>query len=127
MALRRLLGGVRRLLHRPLLLLTVLGVLGGAVAVGGPHLWALYHFRAGRADLEHYRAEEALAHFNNCLKVWPDSADAHLLASRAARRADDYEAADQHLRECQRLRGGPSDDTAFEWALLRASAGDLPS
>src|SRR5262249_52143666 len=62
-----------------------------------------------------------------CLKVWPGSADAHLLASRAARRADDYESAEDHLREGQRLRGGASEETAFEWALLHASGGDLPS
>jgi tetratricopeptide (TPR) repeat protein len=112
-------------LRRPLLLLVVLLGLGG-VALAGVHSWAWYHFLAGRAALERYRAESARDHLEACLKVWPGSAETHLLASRAARRADDYESADRHLRECQRLHGGPSEEVAFEWALLHASGGDLP-
>src|SRR5262249_7323423 len=127
MALRRLCNSFGRLLHRPLLLFLVLLGVGGTVAVASPHVWAWYHFRAGRAALERYRAEKALDHFNACLKVWPGSAETHLLASRAARQTDDYDTAEQHLREHQRLRGGASEETAFEWALLRAVGGDLPS
>src|SRR5207302_11225106 len=41
-----------RLFRRPLLLLAVLLGLGGAGAVAGPHVWAWYHFRAGRTALE---------------------------------------------------------------------------
>ncbi|MBI1918422.1 MAG: tetratricopeptide repeat protein [Planctomycetes bacterium] len=139
MALRRLREALGRLLRRPLLLLAVLLGMGG-LAVAGVHGWAWYHFFKGRADLERYHAKDALDHFNKCLKVWPGSADVHFLASRAARREaaeehhEDKEAAEQslaaaeeHLRECQRLRGGASEETAFEWALLHASAGDLPS
>jgi len=114
-------------LRRPLLLLAVLLGVGGVGAVAGPHVWAWYHFRAGRAALERYRAEEARDHLDACLKVWPGSSEAHLLASRAARRADDYASAEDHLRECQRLRGGATEETAFECALLHAAGGVLPA
>ncbi len=47
-----------------------------------------------------------------------------LLASRAARQDGDLEAAAGELREAQRITGA-TDDTAFEWALLQASAGNV--
>jgi tetratricopeptide (TPR) repeat protein len=59
------------------------------------------------------------------LTVWPDSAETYLLASRAARRAGDPQLAEQYLRNCQRLERLPSEATVVEWALLRASQGDL--
>jgi predicted Zn-dependent protease len=75
--------------------------------------------------LERFHAEEARGHFDACLRVWPDSAEAHLLAARAARRFGDLPAARDHLRACQRIERTPSDDSAFEWTLLRAASGDL--
>jgi tetratricopeptide (TPR) repeat protein len=49
----------------------------------------------------------------------------HLLASRAARQDGDLESADRELRTSQRLSGNATDQTAFEWALLQASAGNV--
>src|SRR6266446_1842394 len=109
----RLRSALGRLLRRPLLLLGLLLGLGG-VALAGVHGWAWYHFLSGRAALERYHSEEARDHFDACLKVWPGSAETYLLASRAARRADDYESADRHLRECQRLHGKATEEVAFE-------------
>src|SRR5690348_3779971 len=108
--------------RRPVRLLAVALLLAG-LALGGPHLWAWHQLRAARADLGRHQPEEARAHLDRCLRVWPRSAEAHLLASRAARQGGDLEAADRHLRECQRLRGGASDEITLEWALLRAGAG----
>src|SRR6266567_2778388 len=82
---------LRRLLRWPIWTSLILLVVGVAAALAVPHLRAWYHFRAGRTALERYHSEEALDHFNKCLEVWPDSADVHFLASRAARRTEDYE------------------------------------
>ncbi|HZY91051.1 MAG TPA: tetratricopeptide repeat protein [Gemmataceae bacterium] len=105
------------------LLILLLLVLGG-LALAGPHLWAWHHLRAARADLARYHFDDARAHLGRCLRVWPRSATAHLLAGRAARQAGDLEAADRHLRECQRLRQGATDDVTLEWSLLQAAAGN---
>ncbi len=110
------------LLRRPWRLLVVLLALGG-LALAAPHLWAWHQLRAARAELARYHVAAGRGHLDRCLRVWPKSASAHLLASRAARQAGDLEAADRHLRECQRLSGGPTDDITREWALLRAAAG----
>jgi tetratricopeptide (TPR) repeat protein len=110
---------------RPWRLLAVLLLLGAAGALGGPQLWAWYHFRMGRSALERYDSEPALDHLNRCLRVWPNSISAHLLAARAARRNEDFTEAEQHLRRCQALRKDQSDETVLEWALFHASGGDL--
>jgi tetratricopeptide (TPR) repeat protein len=112
-------------MRRPLARLLALLVVLAGLALGAPHLRAWYHLRAARADLARYHAEAARAHLDRCLRVWPKSAEAHLLASRAARQAGDLEAADRHLRECQRLRQGTTDEITLEWSLLRAAAGHL--
>jgi tetratricopeptide (TPR) repeat protein len=96
-----------------------------AAWLGGPHLWAWHHFRAGRTALDRYHANEARDHFNACLKVWPNNIETLLLASRAARRAGEFEEARSLLRECQRLQETPSDETVLERSLLHAASGDL--
>lgn len=110
--------GLRR---RWRLLVALAVALGCAAVVLGPHVFAWYHWRAGREALERYRAAEARRHLDACLRVWPASAKVHLLAARAARRAGDIEGADRHLRACERLGGGP--EAVLEGALLRAAGG----
>jgi tetratricopeptide (TPR) repeat protein len=105
-------------------LLLVLGVAALVLGLGGPHAWAWYQLRAARSDLAHYRPEVARARLAGCLKVWPNSAPAHLLASRAARQSGDFDEADRQLRACQRLLGGSSEHVALEWALLQAAGGN---
>jgi tetratricopeptide (TPR) repeat protein len=122
---RRCRACLTRVAAHPWIVGLVLLLLAAAGIIGGPHLYAYLHFRAGRSALEKYHNDKAREHLDKCLSVWPGSDTAHLLASRAARRAGEFEAADRHLRECQHLRKGPSDETALEWALLHASMGDL--
>jgi predicted Zn-dependent protease len=100
-------------------------LLAGGAALGAPHLRAWYHWRAARADLEHFRGADARAHLRPCLRAWPSSARTRLLAARAARLAGAFEEAEQHLRECQRERQPAGDEVVLEWALLRAASGDL--
>ena len=105
-----------------LLLILVLATL--EVGLGGMHAWAWYQLREARSALEHYHPEEARGRLASCLKIWPGSVQAHLLASRAARQSGDFDEADRQLRACQELLGGSSDDVALEWALLQAANGN---
>ena len=110
--------------RHPWRVLLVVAALAG-LAVAAPHLWAWYHLRAARDAVLHYHHAEAREHLEKCLKVWPSSIEAHLLACRVARREGNFDEAQEHLRECQRAHPGPSEQIALEWAMLRASMGDL--
>ncbi len=96
-----------------------------AVLLGRPHALAWYHLRQARYELARYHPGEAQSQLERCLRTWPDSAEVHLLASRAARQRDDFELADQHLHACQQQRGVTSKEVALEWAMLHAASGDL--
>jgi tetratricopeptide (TPR) repeat protein len=96
-----------------------------AGALGGPHLYAWYQLAAGRTAVEQFHADDARSHLDACLIVWPGNVEAHLLGARAARLAGDFNAAEHHLREAQRLIDPPSDDVVLEWAMYRAAGGDV--
>jgi tetratricopeptide (TPR) repeat protein len=80
------------------------------VLVAGSVYFVLYPFWAGSRHWR--RAEQALAnldlarageHFRAYLALHPDSAEAHFALARTLRRAEDYSAANRHLREAARL------------------------
>jgi tetratricopeptide (TPR) repeat protein len=96
-----------------------------AAAATGPRLWAWHQLRQGRSELEHSHPEEARRHLTACLRFWPHNVTAHLLASRAARQTEAYDEAEEHLREAQREQRQYSDEIMREWALHRATMGDL--
>ena len=50
------------------------------------------------------RPAEARHRLELCLSVWPRSSAVHLLAARAARLSEDYEAAEAHLKKCMTLQ-----------------------
>jgi tetratricopeptide (TPR) repeat protein len=108
----------------PLLVLLLLAVLGLGAWRIVPEVRAARHFRAGRSALEKDDFEVARSHFARCLKVWPQSAETHFLAARAARRAGALGAAQRELGEAARLDWVP-EALEMERALLRAQAGEL--
>src|SRR6516225_4413196 len=114
-----------KLLRSRTLWCVVIGV-GFVVAFAAPQLWGWYQLRRGQTELAQYHPELARQALESCLRIWPNHAHAHLLASRAARLADDLNAAVVELHAAQRLSGGATDETAFEWALIQASAGNIP-
>src|SRR5205085_1660869 len=61
-------------------------------------------------------------HLQECLRVWPDDADALLLTARAARRARAYGEAELALEKYQQVRG-LDDAGSFEQVLLSAERG----
>jgi lipopolysaccharide biosynthesis regulator YciM len=109
--------------RRRALLLALLLLLGAAAT--GPWLWAWYQLRQGRFELEHAHPEKARRHLSACLRFWPHHVTAHLLASRAARQLEDYDEAEEHLLQAQREQRQPSNEVVLEWALHRATLGDL--
>jgi tetratricopeptide (TPR) repeat protein len=119
--MRRLLAGLIARPRRSVILIGLL-VLGGFLAVQG---YALYQLRAGRAALDQGRTAAARRHLAACLRVWPNSTAAHLLAARAARRAGAYDEAAHHLAVCQKVDGKKDDDVVLEWSLQTAAKGDL--
>jgi protein O-GlcNAc transferase len=96
-----------------------------ACGLAAPQLWAWAHLRLAQAAVAASDTNAAQVSVAVCLGVWPDRVDVHLIASRAARQAGEFEQADRELRTCQKLNGGSSDEIAFEWALLQAAAGNV--
>jgi predicted Zn-dependent protease len=103
----------------------LVGVAALVVALAAPQLWAWYHLRAARAALERYDNAAARGHLRQCLRVWPNSLPARLLAARAARRDGAYEEADEHLDRCRPPGREPPPEARLERMLVRAAAGDL--
>ena len=121
MTVAALAGWARR--RRRLLVAVVAGV--PLLGLGGPQAWAWYHVRAARSDLDRYRPEDARPDLDAALRIWPERPAVRLLASRAARQAGDYEAAERHLRVAHRASGEATEEVAFEWALMQAAGGNV--
>lgn len=90
----------------------------------GGNSWACWHYRAGQKALKQRAFAEAQPHFAKCLEVWFLSADAHLLAARAAWRMRTYEEAERHLRLCRQW-GGSEEALDLEYKLMRAQRDGL--
>jgi predicted Zn-dependent protease len=90
-----------------------------------PQAWAWSKLRSARAALNRHRPGEARDALRSCQRVWGDRPSVRLLASRAAWQDGDPETALTELRAAQRLEGTATQETAFEWALIQASAGNL--
>ncbi|HEY1191731.1 MAG TPA: tetratricopeptide repeat protein [Gemmata sp.] len=118
---------LRRLLSR---LWTRRGALRLAIAfllfgLGAPQVWAWYHLRSAKRALVRYHPEEARPALAECERVWGWRASVRLLGCRAAWQGGDTDGAVAELQVAQRLAGGATDDTAFEWALVRAASGNV--
>lgn len=90
-----------------------------------PQIWAWYQLQTARKALAKYDPAPARKALASCERVWGYRVSVHLLACRAAWQDGDTEAAMGELRAAQRLVGQATSDTAFEWALVQASAGNV--
>jgi Tfp pilus assembly protein PilF len=114
--------------RHPAWALGALLVLAGLGALAGP-AWRYVtfrreHERAERA-LADYDFEEALEHLRVCVDLRPDDAPTRLLAAQAARRANRYPEAEEHLNAYSDLPGKSTAEGALERALLEAQRGRL--
>ena len=103
------------------LVLSALGLAGwkAAAEVGR---WR--DFRAARLSLDAGDFTDARERLGRCLRAWPDDAEAHFLAARAARRAGDLAEATRELDAATKLRWVP-EALDVERALLTVQRGDL--
>ncbi|HZT82972.1 MAG TPA: tetratricopeptide repeat protein [Gemmataceae bacterium] len=120
--LHSLFGSARRHPVRAAAVALALALAAAGAAVYG---WGSYHLRAAARDLREERFDDARGHVRSCLRVWPYSARAHLLAARIERQSDNFPEAERHLNECKRLQGGATDEVQLEWLLMRAQSGEV--
>ncbi len=118
----------RRLVRRPARALAIVGllaVIGLGCGIAGAYLWADYHVRAARAELDRYHTSKAIEHLKASLRVWPHDAETLILAARASRRAGAFDEAARCLERCPPSHGKMEADLVLERALLRMERGEL--
>ncbi len=118
----------RRLIRRPARALAIAGllaVIGLGCGIAGAYLWAAYHVRAARAELDRYHTSKAIEHLKAGLRVWPHDAETLILAARASRRAGAFDEAERCLERCPPLHGKMEADLVLERDLLRMERGEL--
>jgi tetratricopeptide (TPR) repeat protein len=108
----------RRVL-RAVLILALLGMAGFGLYLGGRYAWAWHYHRRAEQAIAAGKFEEGLANLELCLRIWTRDGETHFLAGRTARRNNDYEAAEKHLKKAQEL-GWVKEQLQFEYALIRA-------
>jgi Tfp pilus assembly protein PilF len=94
-------------------------------ATAGGYLYFRFELDAAERCIRAEKYPEARTHVNRALGIWPWNASTHLFAARIERLNGDYPQAEAHLKECNRLLGGPQETTQLEWLLLRAESGEL--
>jgi len=103
----------------------LLGLTGLGLWQVAAHFGAEYHLRQARQASTKQRYSRALEELTAALRFRPGSAEIHLLAGRAARRAGNHSAAEEHLQSCRGLQKGVSEELQLEEYLLRAQKGEV--
>jgi tetratricopeptide (TPR) repeat protein len=88
-------------------------------------LYVRHQWKAAQDALAADRPDEARSRLAVCLSVWPENAEVHLLAARAARLTGDVAAAETLLNRCLKLQGGATEAVQLEFLLLRVQTGEL--
>jgi tetratricopeptide (TPR) repeat protein len=102
----------------------IVGLLVAAAGAGGVYVAGLRHFDTSQAALDRASFAEAATAVEQCLRFWPRSYRAHLLAARIARHRHAYESADQYLADCVRLQG-KTEAAALESMLVQVQQGHV--
>jgi tetratricopeptide (TPR) repeat protein len=106
-------------------LIVLAAFLGWAGYQGSRFLRARAQFQDAQQALEQRAWAKAHEHAEACLRAWPHSPAAHLLAARAARRLELLGEAQRHLDACQEGEGRETQAIRVERALLRVHRGEL--
>jgi tetratricopeptide (TPR) repeat protein len=87
--------------------LLAFAVLSLVIAAGlyplGRYFWADSHYQAALAAADRRDFDAARAHFDVCMREWPESAEVRFQAARSARRAGDLDSAARLLHDAKRL------------------------
>jgi tetratricopeptide (TPR) repeat protein len=97
----------------------LLAVAGFSLYLGGRSAVAWYYHRRAEQAIAAGKFEEGLADLERCLQIWTRNGEAHFLAGRTARRNNDYQSAEKHLKKAQEL-GWNKEQLQLEHALMRA-------
>jgi tetratricopeptide (TPR) repeat protein len=115
----------KRWLLRLLALVVGLALAAGVGYWGWRRVEMLGKWETGLAALQAEDVEQAWPLLRECASYWPADPEVRFWAARAARRADAYEEAEEHLTACEKLHPPqPPDDVWFERLLLRAQEGE---
>jgi tetratricopeptide (TPR) repeat protein len=101
----------------------LLAIIGVAVGAIGIFVWADYHLRAARREVEQGHNLAAIGHLMQIRRLRPDQPEVLLLSARVARRSGAWNEAEVLLDRYTELHG---DDEALvlERLLLRATRGE---
>jgi tetratricopeptide (TPR) repeat protein len=107
-----------------LLGLALLAVIGTVLYFAWNNFQAWRLVRAGKEAEAHgdYRGANNL--YRDSLSYWPGSDEAHFLLARTHRRLREFDAAQEQLRECERLNWSP-ETVEMERTLLRAQQNEF--
>ncbi len=103
--------------------LSVLLLLAGLAA---PQLWAQYHLRAARAEVDRGHNAAAGRHLRAVRTIHPDNREALLLSARVARKSGAWDDAEAALDRYSQLYGD-DEQLVFERLLMRVTHGELES
>src|SRR5262245_14039939 len=95
------------------------------LAVPAAFAWGEYCLSSARKELDGHRAARGRRWLERGASLTLRRSEYHLLCGRAARMLEEFDAAEQHLLECQRREGEPGEESTLEWAMLRAQRGDV--
>ncbi len=102
--------------------LVCLLTIGGVAWIVYPQAMAASHWRKARRAIDDYDFESARRHLDECLKVWPQSAETQFLMARTCRRDGNLDQARQYLKEAKRLNW-VQPQIQLEYLLMQAQAG----
>ena len=116
--------------RRRLTIAAVLGLVLVLVAIGvwwkfsGNRVGGTTELDAAETALRRHNPVAALTQLAPILAAKPDNPQALFLAARAARRCDDYAAAERHLAAFEKV-SGTTEASRLEWSLLGVQQGDF--
>jgi tetratricopeptide (TPR) repeat protein len=102
--------------------LVCLLTIGGVAWIVYPQAVAASSWRKARRAIDDYDFESARRHLEECLKVWPQSAETRFLMARTCRRDGDFDQARQYLKEAKRLNW-VQPQIQLEYLLMKAQEG----
>jgi tetratricopeptide (TPR) repeat protein len=82
------------------------------------------HTKAADQALAQFDFQKAQSELEAALQIRPDDAQLHLRLASVARRSNQFELAEEHIRESQQI-SGESQESLLEFAMLKAQRGDL--
>jgi tetratricopeptide (TPR) repeat protein len=105
------------------LCLIIIGSMG--IMVVYPQINAYIHWRKAQQAIDYFDLPLAQEHLKKCLQVWKSSGETEFLMARTCRRADDLDAARDHLKKAKALNW-VDQQIQLEYLLIQGQTVLLP-